>query len=218
MFVAVRFGYLQRRFFTIDSLTASLSDCIWANCVQDVIKNLEVREAWINKEIAERVKKTPVLEKKLETLDAKIKASLPQAPVDPKKGPAPAKPPAATGKKGKDVQLSPEEEELAKLTSELESNKKAIETYQEKLKRIPEIKARFVDYSKMETVVVDLLDRGGERKFMNLKKDSKGNEFLGDKNIYHLARIKPAATADGRSHLLLQPRRKLNHFTMMGLL
>lgn len=79
MFIVVRFGYRLRKYFTIDCLTASLSDCIFADCLAEIIKVLGQKEVMFQKEINERNKKTPILEKSIETLDSKIKAA---GPVD----------------------------------------------------------------------------------------------------------------------------------------
>ena len=82
MFIVVRFGYRLRKYFTIDCLTASLSDCIFKECMAFVLKTLEQKEVVFQKEIGERTKKTPVLEKSIETLDSKIKAAHPVSSVE----------------------------------------------------------------------------------------------------------------------------------------
>lgn len=64
------------------------------------------------------------------------------------------------------------------------------------------MKARYEELSKTEGVIIDLLDSAGERKFMNVKKENQASEFLGDKNIYHLTRIKIPATPDGKDELI----------------
>lgn len=75
MLIVVRFGYRQRRYFTIDCLTASLSDFIFADCLAEILRVFGVKEVQFQKEIAERTKKIPIIQKKIETLDSKIKAA-----------------------------------------------------------------------------------------------------------------------------------------------
>lgn len=192
----VRFGYRLRKYFTIDCLTASLADNIFSECVLDqMVAFLEAREQFNQKELAERTKQSGVIEKKIETVESRIKAVNPNAVLPttepPKKG---AKPPA---KKGKEVVQSPDEEEYLRLKEELETNQKAIEAYAEKLEKLPELKEKVLEWGK-EGTVVDLLDRAGERKFMNVKKETQASEYLGDKNVYHLCRIIPPATPEGK--------------------
>lgn len=107
---------------------------------------------------------------------------------------------------------SPEEEELAKLKEELESNNKAIEAYNNKLKKIPEVRAKYTELSKTEGVTIDLLDSAGERKFMNVKKESQASEFLGDKNVYHLARVKMPTSPDGKPRVTRRRRGRTDAF------
>lgn len=89
-----------------------------------------------------------------------------------------------------------DEEDLLKSSEELEVTKKAVEAYREKAKKIADIRLKVAEWSQ-EGAVVELLDRAGERKFLNTKRDSKALDFLGDKNVYHLARVKLAQTPDG---------------------
>jgi len=37
MFIQIQFGYKQSRVFTIDCLTATLMDTIWAACLSDIL-------------------------------------------------------------------------------------------------------------------------------------------------------------------------------------
>ena len=92
---------------------------------------------------------------------------------------------------------NPDEEELMKLQGEAEVTRKSIEAYTEKIKKIGDLRAKAEEWTK-EGVVVELMDRGGERKYLNTKRDTKASEFLADKNVYHLARVKIAPTPDGK--------------------
>ncbi len=91
-----------------------------------------------------------------------------------------------------------DEEDLLKSSEELEVTKKAVDAYREKVKRIGELRLKVAEWGQ-EGAVIELLDRAGERKFLNTKRDSKALEFLGDKNVYHLARVKLALSPDGSS-------------------
>ena len=42
----------------------------------------------------------------------------------------------------------------------------------------------------MEDVKVDIVDKLGERKFMNTKQDQSANTFQTDKGVYYLGRLK----------------------------
>ena len=75
MLIVVRFGYRQRRYFTINCLTASLADFIFLDCMAEMVKLCDLKEAQFQKEIVERTKKGPLIQKKIETLDSKIKAA-----------------------------------------------------------------------------------------------------------------------------------------------
>ncbi len=68
MFILVQFGYKQSRIFTIDCLTSTLIDCIWANCIKDINKNLTSKEELFTKTIGDIHKKISSNEKKLTEL------------------------------------------------------------------------------------------------------------------------------------------------------
>lgn len=48
----------------------------------------------------------------------------------------------------------------------------------------------------LEDVKVDIVDKLGERKFMNTKQDQNANTFLTDKGVYYLGKLKK--TEDGK--------------------
>ncbi len=73
MFIVVLFGYKQTKVFTIDCLTASLIDCIWTNCLKEILKNINVKEELLTKEQGKFQKRLAKLEKTLEETEKKIK-------------------------------------------------------------------------------------------------------------------------------------------------
>ena len=73
MFIVVKFGYRLRKYFTIDGLATSLSDCIFTDCIIEMIKVLKLKENQFQKEITEIMKKNPIIQKKIEAIDLKIK-------------------------------------------------------------------------------------------------------------------------------------------------
>ena len=73
MFVAVEFGRRLRKYFTIDGLATPLSDCIFTDCIIEMIRILKLKENQFQKEIIEIMKKNPIVKEKIEVLDIKIK-------------------------------------------------------------------------------------------------------------------------------------------------
>jgi hypothetical protein len=56
MFIQVLFGYKQSKIFTIDCLTATLLDYIWATCIKEILKRYALREEEFAKEIVNHQK------------------------------------------------------------------------------------------------------------------------------------------------------------------
>lgn len=73
MFIVVRFGFYQHQYYAIESLTASLSDRIFKDCLSEMIKYLHTQEREFNKELDDISKKIPVVQSKIDVLDLKIK-------------------------------------------------------------------------------------------------------------------------------------------------
>ncbi len=72
MFIVILFGYKQQRIFTIDCLAASLIDCIWANCLKDILKLLVSKEEQHTKELSNLQKKIVKIEARIEQLDKQL--------------------------------------------------------------------------------------------------------------------------------------------------
>jgi len=64
-----------------------------------------------------------------------------------------------------------------------------MEKYRQKQVKLRDQKDRFEAYMNMTDVKIDIVDKIGERKFMNTKLDQIANTFLTDKGIYYLGRL-----------------------------
>ena len=189
MFIMLLFGYKQSLIFTTDCLTATLMDCMWANTMKDMNKLLANKEEHLNKENFSVQKKITVLEKKIEAIEKQIKEEEMKknqelAKDDKKKPNAKAPPPAK--KKAIDAS-NPLEKEKAELTAELEKSKENSTKYIEKLTKLRTYKEKFTGLAGNNNVLLELVDKQGERKFVKGKLDTKANSFLTDKGSYYLA-------------------------------
>lgn len=190
MFIMLLFGYKQNRIFTIDCLTATLMDCIWANALKDMQKLLVQKEDLLNRENFSIQKKIANLEKKIEALEKQIKdeenkKNMEIAKDEKKKG---AKPPPPAKKKGDPS--NPLEKEKVEATAELEKAKENSNKYTEKLAKLKVYKEKYNDLANNTNISLELLDKQGERKFVKGKLDSIATSFISDKGSYYLSLVK----------------------------
>ncbi len=191
MFIMLLFGYKQSLIFTTDCLTATLMDCMWTNTMKDMNKLLVNKEEHLNKENFSVQKKINVLEKKIEAVEKQIKEeeikkNHEQAKEEKKKPNTKAPPPAK--KKAIDVS-NPLEKEKVELTADLEKSKENSVKYMEKLTKLRTYKEKFAGFVGNNNVLLELVDKLGERKFVKGKLDTKANTFLTDKGSYYLAMV-----------------------------
>ncbi|EGR32639.1 hypothetical protein IMG5_076690 [Ichthyophthirius multifiliis] len=190
MFILVLFGYKQSRIFTIDCLTATLTDCIWQNCIKDTNKNILQKEEQHNKEKNLLQKKIQKIEVKIEQIDKLIKDEEEKIDSNDKKKQEEKNKKVA--KKGKDtVPSNPLEIEKQENQKELEKIKENIQKYDDKLEKLKIQKQKFQELEKNENIIVELFDKTGERKFIKTKNDTIANTFLTDKNTYILGYYLP---------------------------
>ena len=108
----------------------------------------------------------------------KIGAGKEEGAAKGKGAPAKAKaPPPKKGAKGGEVQLSKQEQDKINTENEITKCKEMTEKYKNKQIKLKEQKDRFEAYLAMEDVKLDIVDKLGERKFMNTKLDQIANTF-----------------------------------------
>eukprot|EP01017_Pseudomicrothorax_dubius_P034373 TRINITY_DN4702_c0_g1_i1.p1 TRINITY_DN4702_c0_g1~~TRINITY_DN4702_c0_g1_i1.p1 ORF type:complete len:288 (-),score=76.17 TRINITY_DN4702_c0_g1_i1:118-921(-) len=196
MYVLINYGYKLNKIYSTDCLLATLMDYIWTNSYKDIIKQLQSREELFNKEIKTNDSRRNALEKKLENVTRDLIANDPSKaaqfkaeaskPADPK---AKAAPPPKKG--GKEVTVvDPKEQERLELLRDIERCRENVEKYKKKLEGL---KLAWEKYSALEgqLVVLDLVDKTGERKYTKTKLEQRGSQVLNEKGIYYLARVIP---------------------------
>lgn len=210
MFILVCFGYKLFKYFAIDCLTASLADAIWIGCIKETLRVFAIKEDLFTKEIQSYTKRLQVAEKKWETILAKEKKEEEAAAgkEDPTKkaadkGPPKGKaPPPKKGVKPGDVQLTKSEQERLNTENELEICKSRTEKYKEKQVKLKEFKDKFDLQLTSTDTKIDIVDKLGERKFMNIKLDQIANTFLSDKGVYYLGKQIKDETGEDEVELL----------------
>ncbi|KRX01913.1 hypothetical protein PPERSA_05752 [Pseudocohnilembus persalinus] len=170
---------------------------------------LQTKEEQFNKEINNLTRRISKLEEEKNKVEAKINERLKREQEqeqqqdqqtkkkkDEKKGKA--------SKKGKD-QPPEDEDEKQKYDLEQQINefKEFQEKYKEKINKIKESVKRYFGYLEDQDLIIELLDKGGERKFVKTKQDLVANEFLADQNTYVLALVKPAQTEDAEDEIMV---------------
>ena len=199
MFILVCFGYKLFKYYSIDCLTASLADAIWIGCIKETLKVLGMKDDIFTKEISQYSKRLVVAEKKFEIILAKEKQQEdlqksmedPNKKVDPKaKAPPKVAPPAKKGAKGgPEVQLTKAEQERLNTETELEKCKAMGEKYTEKQLKLRDLRGKWTAYLDVTDVKIDIVDKLGERKYMNTKLDQIANTFLSDKGVYYQGKL-----------------------------
>jgi len=95
-------------------------------------------------------------------------------------------PPAKKGAKGgPEVQLTKAEQERLNTETELEKCKAMGEKYTEKQLKLRDLRDKWTAYLDVTDVKIDIVDKLGERKYMNTKLDQIANTFLSDKGVYY---------------------------------
>ena len=189
MFIMLYFGYKQSRIFTIDCLTATLMDCMLSNSLKDMLKLLAQKEEYLNREVSSIHKKLNVLDKKLEGVEKQIKDEENKKASElakEDKGKKGGKPTPAVKKK---IDASnPLEKEKADILAEIEKTKENIGKYTEKVAKLKGYKEKYAGLSNSgKEIVLELVDKQGERKFVKGKLDTIATTFLTDKGSYYLA-------------------------------
>lgn len=72
MFVTIRFGYKQRKFFTTDCLMAYMIDQVWIVCKKQMLKKLDERSDFFKKEQDKNDKKKDPLERRIKDIEREI--------------------------------------------------------------------------------------------------------------------------------------------------
>jgi len=184
------FGYKQNRIFTIDCLTATLMDCMWANALKDMQKLLLQKEDMLNRESFQLQKKLNNLEKKYEGIEKQIKdeeaKKNAELAKDEKKKPGSKAPPPA---KKKIDASNPLEKEKAEVQAEMDKNKENNNKYLDKLTKLRGFKEKFTNMANNNNLVLELVDKQGERKFVKGKMETMAT-FLTDRGSYSLAIVK----------------------------
>jgi chromosome segregation ATPase len=192
MYVVVRFGYKQHRFYNIESLTASLGDQMWLECVEDIITHVTEKRNDFMKIEEETKIKILNLKIKIYNLEEKLKAeeeAEEEAVRSKLKNKGDKKKKKAKPKKGKNENLSPTEQELNDSKEELEKFEMWVEKYGEKLEKMSEILQKYNGLQGNSEFLVDLVDTAGERKYLTAKRDAQASEYLAQRGTYHLCNI-----------------------------
>lgn len=194
MFIMLLFGYKQNRIFTIDCLTATLMDCIWANALKDMDKLLAQKEESLGREGFHQQRKLAAAEKKVEGLEKQIKdeEAKKQAELSKEEKKKQAKNPPPAAKKKADAS-NPLEKEKADAQAEVDKTKDNSNKYQDKLTKLRGFKEKFKTLGGNPNIVLELVDKQGERKFVKGKLETMANSFLTDKGSYYLSVVKEGA-------------------------
>jgi hypothetical protein len=92
------------------------------------------------------------------------------------------------------VPSNPEEAKRLELQKENEKNREAIAKYEEKLTKLKDAREKFRVLQENQTngtLVLELCDKTGERKFVKTKLINDASTFLSDKNSYILGYLVP---------------------------
>jgi hypothetical protein len=95
------------------------------------------------------------------------------------------------------VPSNPLEAEKMELQKEIEKAKESMIKYDDKLNKIKDNKERFkvlMEKYNNGVLVIELLDKTGERKYVKTKLNDYATSFLSDKTSYILAFLTPGQT------------------------
>ena len=85
---------------------------------------------------------------------------------------------------------NPLEKEKAEVQAEIEKTKENNNKYVEKLTKLRTYKEKYNNLANNTNVVLELVDKQGERKFVKGKLETIATSFLADKGSYYLALVK----------------------------
>ncbi|KAM3141335.1 hypothetical protein pb186bvf_006453 [Paramecium bursaria] len=204
MFILVLFGYKQFKVFTIDCLGQTLIDCIWNTSLKEINKNLTLKEEQHTKDQKNASSKIKHNEARIKEISQQLGDEAEQAVKKDDKKATKAPPP----KKGKEVvpnnpleaermDLQKENEKLtdavAKYTDKLQKLRAAVEKFKGIIIKLKtDLNERFIN----GTLVLELFDKTGERKFIKTKLDLRANEFLSEKATYIIGYLQQTQQPD----------------------